>query len=66
MGTNVATNAALKDASRRHAERREEKFKAAKRLYESGRPLKRSGVGVDERTIRQWAAEHGWVRGVPE
>lgn len=66
MATNTTTNAALKDASKRHAERREEKFKAAKRLYESGRALKRGGVGVDERTIRQWAAEHGWARGTPE
>lgn len=66
MGTNVATNAALKEASKRHAEKREIAFKAAKRLRESGRPLKRSGSGVDERTIRKWAAEHGWKRGVPE
>jgi hypothetical protein len=66
MGTNVTTDAALKEASKRHAERREYAFKAAKRLYESGRPLKRGGVGVDERTIRRWAAELGWVRGEPE
>lgn len=68
MGTNVATNAALKEASKRHAERQEYAFKAAKRLYESGRPLKKGcrEIHVDERTVREWAAQHGWVRGEPE
>jgi hypothetical protein len=68
MGANVATNAALKDASKRHAERQEYAFRAARRLYESGRPLRRGcrEIHVDEGTVRKWATEHGWVRGVLE
>lgn len=68
MGTNVATNAALKDASKRHKEKQEYAFKAAKRLYESGRPLKKGcrEIHVDESTVLGWAKEHGWKRGVPE
>lgn len=68
MATNTTTAAALQDASKRHAEKREYAFRAAKRLYESGRPLKKGcrEIHVDDTTVHEWAAQHGWVRGEPE
>jgi uncharacterized protein YjcR len=67
MSTNVSTDAALKEASAMAAHRREAKKAAAKRLYENGLPLKTGArsIGLDETTIRKWAAEYEWKRGVP-
>jgi uncharacterized protein YjcR len=68
MPTNTRNDPALREASQRAKERQAAKFAPAKRLWESGRSLKANcgAIGVDEGTIRKWAAEHGWVRGEPE
>lgn len=65
MATNVSTDRALQEARALRASTLA--FVAAKRLYESGLPLKKgcAAIHLDETTVRKWAVEHGWKRGAP-
>lgn len=68
MPTNTKTSPALKEASRRRKENRAQLLHPARRMYENGRSLKDIGgaLGVDSTTVKKWATQHGWKRGVPE